>query len=154
MRRLAIGLVPLLVGLGSGAASAAPPAAIVFNGICDASAAIALDENRVIVGDDEKPWLSVYRLDGGEAVARIPLPQAGSAGAGSDGKHAPEADIEAATVFGGRIVWISSNGRNGDGEVDRDRFQLFASHRLANGTWSEGFSCSFAGLPGAGGAAT
>ena len=149
MRRLAIGLVPLLAGLGSAAAGAAPPDAIVFSGICDASAAIALDENRVIVGDDEKPWLSVYRLDGGEAVARVPLPQGGGAGAASGDKHAPEADIEAAAVFGGRIVWMSSNGRNGDGKVDRDRFQLFASHRLANGTWSEAFSRSFAGLPDA-----
>ena len=73
----------------------------------------------------------------------------GRAGAASGEKHAPEADIEAAAVFGGRIVWMSSNGRNGDGKVDRDRFQLFASHRLANDTWSEAFSRSFAGLPDA-----
>jgi len=63
-------------------------------------------------------------------------------------KKPPELDIEAAAVFKDRIVWISSHGRDGEGAVDRDRLQLFASHRLAADTGAavESFSVSFQGL--------
>ena len=83
----------------------AAPELIEFPGICDASAAVALDENRLIVGDDELPWLSVYRLDTQEQAAKIPLPL----GADDDPDDPPEADIEAATVLGDHIVWMSSH---------------------------------------------
>jgi hypothetical protein len=147
MHRLLLGLVPSLFSVGFGAAAAAPPEMVVFNGICDASAGVALDESRIVVGDDEKPWLSVYRLEGGDSDARIPLPQAAGAGSAVAAEDAPEADLEGATVLGGRIVWISSNGRNKNGKVRPERFQLFASHRLAGQRWSESFSPSFTGLP-------
>jgi hypothetical protein len=49
----------------TGVASAAPPNVIEFEGICDASAAVALDGKHIIVGDDELPWLSVYEISGG-----------------------------------------------------------------------------------------
>jgi hypothetical protein len=116
---------------------------LTFNGICDASAGVALDEDRIIVGDDEKPWLSIYRLGGGASEGTIPL-QPASAGDG-----APEADLEGATVFDGRIVWISSNGRNKNGKVRPERFQLFASHRRGadQQQWLEAFSPPFGGLP-------
>jgi hypothetical protein len=145
MRRVIVGLLAcLLPMIGSRAGATTPSDMLVFNGICDASAAVALDEARIIVGDDEQPWLSVYRLSGGEAEARIPLPHA-AAPAGDD---APEADLEGATVFDGRIVWISSNGRNKNGKVRPERFQLFASHRLSpdRQRWLEAFSPSFGGL--------
>jgi hypothetical protein len=100
-----------------------------FRGICDASGAVALDENRIIVGDDEKAFLSIYRLDNQSLEMPIPLPAA-VAGSGDDS----EADIEGATIFQGRIVWITSHGRSKKGKVRQDRFQLFASHgRSANG---------------------
>jgi hypothetical protein len=118
---------------------------LTFNGICDASAGVALDENRIIVGDDEQPWLSIYRLAGGDSDARIPLPPR----AASIGDAEPEADLEGAAVFDGRIVWISSNGRNRNGKVRPERFQLFASHRMIadQREWREDFSPSFGGLP-------
>src|SRR4051812_47778775 len=58
--RIAAGLVPCLVGACLCTARAAAPDVVTFNGICDASAAIALDADRIIVGDDEKPFLSIY----------------------------------------------------------------------------------------------
>jgi hypothetical protein len=145
MRRMIIGLAPWLLGMALGSAGATQPEMLVFNGICDASAGVALDENRIIVGDDEKPWLSIYRLVGGDSDATIPLPHS-PASADNGG---PEADLEAATVFNGQIVWISSNGRDKDAKVRPERFQLFASHRLGadHQQWQQDFSPSFGGLP-------
>ena len=138
-RILLTAVVPCLLGIGLGAARAAPPQAVSFKGICDASAAIALDADHIIVGDDEQPWLSIYGLGGGDRLDKLRLQHL------ADGN---EADIEGATIFADRIVWISSNGRNSDGEVKRNRFQLFASHRLgAQQQWTEDFSTSFAKLP-------
>lgn len=121
-------LIILLLSLASTAALAQEKL-LEFRGICDASGAVALDENRIIVGDDEKAFLSIYRLDNQSLERPVPLPAA-VAGSG-DGS---EADIEGATIFQGRIVWITSHGRSKKGKVRPDRFQLFASHnRGANG---------------------
>jgi Protein of unknown function (DUF3616) len=110
---------------------------IEFRGICDASAAVALDENRIIVGDDEAPWLSVYRLDDQAFEATFPLGTRGSQ-MPAFASGASEADIEAATVLNGRIVWLSSHGRNRSGKVRSERYQFFASHRLnLDGTLSD-----------------
>ncbi len=130
----------------TGVTSAASPNVIAFEGICDASAAVALDGSHIIVGDDELPWLSVYDIAGGRLQKKIPLP-AQSTGQG-DTDDPPEADIEAATIFGNQIVWISSHGRNAKGKVRKDRWQLFSSHQLAadSVTWSVSFSSSYHGL--------
>ena len=145
MCKLVPALVPCLLGMAFGSAGATQPEMLVFDGICDASAGVALDENRIIVGDDEKPWLSIYRLGGGASDGTIALPH--SPASADDG--APEADLEGATVFDGRIVWISSNGRNKNGKVRPERFELFASHRRGadQQQWSEAFSPPFGGLP-------
>src|SRR5215831_15863209 len=118
----------------------AAPELIELPGICDASGAVALDDKRIIVGDDELPWLSVYRLDTQEQEATIPLPFSRG-----DADDPLEADIEAATVLGDQIVWITSHGRNKSGKIRPDRYQFFASHRLgANGsTWQQAFSSSY-----------
>ena len=139
MRIAAIGLASCVLGGLCGGAYAAAPEIVTFKGICDASAAIALDADRIIVGDDEKPYLSIYGLGGGERLDKIELPHLGEDG---------EADIEGAAILGDRIVWISSNGRDGKGMVETERFQLFASHRSDAGHhWGKDFSPSFDGLP-------
>ncbi|MCW5738192.1 MAG: DUF3616 domain-containing protein [Enhydrobacter sp.] len=137
-------IVILLFCLASTVA-AAQGKLLEFRGICDASGAVALDENRIVVGDDEKAFLSIYRLDDQSREPPIQLP---AAIAGSDAKA--EADIEAATIFQGRIVWITSHGRDKNGEVERDRSQLFASHRRsADGApWQQDFSTPSRGLLG------
>src|SRR5260370_963301 len=84
----------LVLILPSGPALGAPEL-IEFPGICDASGAVALDDKRIIVGDDELPWLSVYRLDTQLQEATIPLPFSRG-----DADEPPKADIEAATVLG------------------------------------------------------
>jgi hypothetical protein len=94
MGKMVLALVPCLFVMALGSAGATQPETLVFNGICDASAGVALDENRIIVGDDEQPWLPIYRLGGGDSDARIPLPRAPA----STGDVEPEADLEGATI--------------------------------------------------------
>ena len=120
---------------------------LTFPGICDASAAVAIDEKTIIVGDDERQWLSIYDLPTQRLLDKIPLPSlSGDDGAETDGGH--EADIEGATIFKGRIVWITSHGRNRKGKVRPDRYRLFASHTInsQDGTAAEAFSPSFSDL--------
>jgi hypothetical protein len=68
-----------------------------FPGVCDASAAIAVDDKTIIVADDENPFLSIYDLQNPQLPEKSAIPLAGG-----------ELDLEGATVFAGRIVWISS----------------------------------------------
>ncbi len=139
MRDVMVAAVAGVVGVFAAGAAGAASELVTFQGICDASAALALDADHIVVGDDEQPYLSVYRLDGGERLDRIELPHLG---------REDEADIEGATILADRIVWISSNGRNGDGKVEKSRFQLFASHRLdARHHWKTDVSPSFDRLP-------
>jgi hypothetical protein len=131
---------------GTGVASAASHSVLEFQGICDASAAVALDSRHIIVGDDELPWLSVYEMGSSRLQKKIPLP--GQPTGQGDSDNPPEADIEAATILGDQIVWISSHGRNKKGKIREDRMQLFGSHQLAadHATWNVAFSASYHGL--------
>ena len=111
----------------SAAAGAAPPD--IFRGICNASAAVALDQARFIVADDEKSILKVYRFDGAPAV-------------GKDGKAQQidltkrlgdgEADLEGATLMGDTLWLIASHGAAADGSPAPQRRVLLAS-RLRQG---------------------
>ena len=50
---------------------------VEFAGICNASGAVAVDDDTVLVGDDEVSALSIYRLSTGQLDGRaIPLPAA------------------------------------------------------------------------------
>jgi hypothetical protein len=102
IRCLALCLLLLVAGIHFAGAQV-----LTFPGICDASAAIAIDDRTIIVGDDEKPRLSVYDLRTLQLKTQLPLPFGGADAARSDPDDAPEADIEGATIFKGRIVWIS-----------------------------------------------
>ena len=50
---------------------------LTFPGICDASAAIAIDDRTIIVGDDEKSSLSAYDLRTLQLNTQLPLPFGG-----------------------------------------------------------------------------
>ena len=127
-----LGLLCLIASTASG-----EPNVLPFPGVCDASAAIAVDDKTIIVADDESSFLSTYDLENPELPKKSPIPLAGG-----------EFDLEGAVVLAGRIVWISSYGRSKDGEAKDGRFQLFASHRIdqARGRLEEAFSPSFTGL--------
>jgi hypothetical protein len=86
-------------------------------GICNASEAIAIDENRIMVGDDEKSLLPIFELP------NLKFLESTDFGGG-------EADVEGGTILQGRVIWITSHGRNSSGKVRPDRQKLFASHRI------------------------
>lgn len=87
-----------------------------FEGACDASGAVPVDARHFAVADDEDNVLRVYDAwTGGEAVRRTNLSKQIAL------KKKGEADIEAATSLGGRAFWLTSHGRNAQGDEDPNR---------------------------------
>jgi hypothetical protein len=105
----------------------------VFRGMCDASAAVILDEDRVIVADDEDNGVRIYRRTGGEPLLVIdPSSFLELAPA------RPEVDLEAAVRVGDVIYWVSSHGRSSSGKPRPNRLRFFATRVVtgADGTVS------------------
>jgi hypothetical protein len=118
--------------LWSGAmAGAAQSQTVHFTGCCDASAAVAVTDDLLVVANDEDNILRVYsrgRLGG--PVASMDL-----TAFLNPGKKSPEVDIEGAARIGDRIYWISSHGRNARGKERESRHRLFATTvSVTNGT--------------------
>src|SRR5215204_1179820 len=125
---LCIPLVALVAACGDSTPPA--PASIVFTGMCDASAAAAVDAQRFIVADDDDNTLRVYSRSGGAALSEYDL----SAFLGNQGKKKPkEADLEAAAQLGDHVFWIASHGRNSKGKEAPERQRLFATKVTVNG---------------------
>ncbi|QBQ35367.1 DUF3616 domain-containing protein [Pseudoduganella plicata] len=105
---------------------AIPPQPYIHYGICDASAALALDERRFVVADDERSVLNIFRFDGADAADSVNLDA--FLGTGKD----DEADLEGCALSGDTIYWIGSHGADGDGMPAPLRRVLFAT-RLEEG---------------------
>jgi hypothetical protein len=95
---------------------------LVFTGICDASAAAAVNSDLFVVANDEDNLLRFYRLS--QPGAPIHVYEVGPPARKK--KKPPEMDIEGAARMGSRVFWISSHGQNADGEFAPNRHQLFA----------------------------
>ena len=96
---------------------------LVYRGASDASAAVAIDKEMFIVADDENNILRVYKADkGGLPVFSFDMTDF----LDIEPEH-PEADIEGATIVGQRIYWITSHGRNKEGEMRSNRYRFFAT---------------------------
>lgn len=102
-------------------AGSGQPQALRFEGICDGSAAVRLDDGRWWVAYDEDTALSLFPADGGRYEARVELVEALSLG--DDG----ELDLEGAARVGDRIWWIGSHGNDSAGEIEPNRRVLFAT---------------------------
>jgi hypothetical protein len=97
---------------------------VEFDGACDASGAVAVDERHFAVADDEDNVLRVYdAVAGGRAVRKTNLSKQIAL------KKKGEADIEAATSLDGRAFWLTSHGRNAKGDEDPNR-SLFITTEL------------------------
>lgn len=95
----------------------------VHTGAADGSAAAALDAEHFVAASDEDSVLRVYqRMGGGPPVESIDLARFLGVPATS-----PETDIEGAARIGQRIYWISSHGRDKEGNVDPARWRFFAT---------------------------
>jgi hypothetical protein len=100
----------------------APAPAPRYSGMCDASAAVAVGTVRFLVANDEDNILRLYSADKpGPALASRDITDLLTL----ENKK-KEADIEGSAALGGTLYWITSHGRNKDGEIKRNRYQLFA----------------------------
>lgn len=88
-------------------------------GLCDASAAVALDERTFVVADDESNTLAFYRRGAPDIAGALRLDDFLKAD--------KEADLEGAARIEARIYWIASHGRNSKAKVREDRWRFFAT---------------------------
>lgn len=113
-----------LLVLGTAVQANSLPDEATFFGMCDASAAAAIDGEHFIVADDEDNTLRVFSRAGGTALSEHEL----SEFLGNKGKKKPkEADLEAGAQIGNRTFWITSHGRNSKGKETPERHRLFAT---------------------------
>ena len=92
-----------------------------YKGMCEASAAVALDAQHFIAGDDESNVLRIYRLG-------QPMPVGPPVDLSTFLDTADKAsDIEGAARIGDTIYWISSHSRTSAGKSRPWRHRLFAT---------------------------
>ncbi len=103
--------------------NAAARRVLTFEGTCDASGAVELDERTLVVADDENNWLRVYDAERGGP----PLQQFDVSLALGLEKPKKESDLEAATRAGDRAYFVASHGRNSKGKRDDNRLVFFAT---------------------------
>jgi hypothetical protein len=100
---------------------------VEFEGACDASGAVAIDDRYFAVADDEDNVLRVYdAMTGGKAVRRTNLSKQIAL------EKKGEVDIEAATSLGGRAFWLTSHGRNAKGDEDVNRSMVITTELPAS----------------------
>jgi hypothetical protein len=91
--------------------------------MCDASAAVAINNDLFAVANDEDNALRIYHAaSGGLPVFARDLSRILKV----DTKK-PETDLEGACWLGDQIFWISSHGRNKEGEFRASRHRFFAT---------------------------
>ncbi len=121
-------LIPATALIVASLLSAAPGGAetMLYRGLCNASAAVAIGPKHFVVADDDLDVLSIYEYGKPDAIPpgvdlidylgnRQP-----------DGKL-KEADIEGAARIGNRIYWIASHARNAKGKVQEARQRFFVT---------------------------
>ena len=102
---------------------------VLFEGMCDASGAVALSATRLIAADDEDNVLRVYDADrGGAPLSSVDISEAvGVPLKGKRNPRYPEVDLEAATRLADHAYWLSSHGRNKKGKLKDERLKFFAT---------------------------
>lgn len=99
-------------------------------GMCDASAAIAVgDSDYFIVANDEDNILRVYQAKkSGKSSQEIDLNHYFE-----NNTKKKEVDIEGAALLDGVVYWITSHGRNKDGELKLQRRHFFGTKIAVQG---------------------
>lgn len=93
-------------------------------GMCDASAAIPLDNNHFLVASDEDSYLRVYKAHTSGGPVTDPISVHDWLGLQ---EPLSESEIEAASQLNGVTYWISSHGRNSKGKLKLDRHHFFGT---------------------------
>ncbi|MGY4167555.1 DUF3616 domain-containing protein [Bradyrhizobium sp. USDA 4529] len=102
-------------------AAAAEAEIVTYKEMCDASAAVALDNDHFVVADDEMNTLRIYKRGQPSSVRQVDLSKF------LDTKPDKESDLEGAARIGDVIYWISSHGTNKDGKIQDRRKRFFAT---------------------------
>jgi hypothetical protein len=115
------------INYAASAASVTPATSRFLTGTSDASTAIAIDSNFMLVGDDENQVIRVYdRQNSGLPVASFDFTSSLGLTDISDGIPR-EVDIEASTRIGNRIYWLGSLSNSASGNSRPNRNRLFAT---------------------------
>src|SRR5258706_13400896 len=108
---MAMRLMGLVLSVAPAVAGAGVSTQTWYYGMCDASAAVALDNELFAVANDEDNSIRVYHAPApGSPVASFNL----SLFLGVEMKK-PETDLEGGTWLGDRLFWITWHGRNNEG---------------------------------------
>ncbi|HEU0098197.1 MAG TPA: DUF3616 domain-containing protein [Allosphingosinicella sp.] len=99
-------------------AGALPPP-VHYSGVCEASAAAALDSNRFVVASDELELLTLYKRGAAQPLSTF--------------AHPDVTDIEGAARIGDTIFWVTSHSVNKEKEDKPKRKILFATKVLPTG---------------------
>ena len=114
---------------GASAASSLPANSRFHTGASDASSAIAIDANWMLVADDEDQILRLYnRQQSGLAQAGFDFSSSLGLAGGS------EVDLEASSRIGNTIYWLGSHGNNTSGADRPNRERLFATALSGSGS--------------------
>ncbi|MEW5823148.1 MAG: DUF3616 domain-containing protein [Pseudomonadota bacterium] len=122
-------------------ASVNPATTRFHNDAADASAAVAVDSDWMLIANDEDQVLRLYpRHVSGDPQARSPFssettPDTGPLGLSdtSGSGKLREVDIEGVARLGNRLFWLGSHSNNKDGEAAPNRRRLFATDLTGNG---------------------
>jgi len=118
----------LLAATNAGFSQGILSSAITYTHTCDASASIALNEDRFVVANDEDNVLSIYsRSRPGPPVSALDV-----TGFLQLPRKSPEADLEGAARVASRIFWISSHGTTAAGKASPNRQRFFATDIRTN----------------------
>lgn len=100
-----------------------------YSGMCDASAAVAIDAERFVVANDEDNTLRVFHRD----RPSKPLAECEISTFLDVAADEAESDIEGACWLDGRIYWITSHGRNKKDKLRESRHRLFCTEVRGQG---------------------
>lgn len=96
-----------------------------YKGICDGSAGIAITADLFIVANDDSQRLRVYRR--GQSEPLMEFDKDLNQFLGTNDINDQEADIEATARLNNRVYWITSHGRDSDGDERETRRRFFAT---------------------------
>ena len=102
-------------------------------GMCDASAGIALGNDKFAAANDEDNYIKIF--DAHQSGKYTGIIDAGEYFRTAAGQS--EADIEGVSEIDGVIYWITSHGRDSEGNIEAPRFHFFANTiSLENGAFT------------------
>ena len=108
-----------LLWVGLLPAWSAEPTATVYHGLCEASAAVFIDDTRFVVASDETNVVRIYT----RSDTSLGIDTDFRSFTGFD-----KSDIEAVARVGNQVFWISSHSLTGAGEDKRKRKVFFATN--------------------------